>query len=356
MARIPLGLLADRYDGRLIFTGMMLVLTVPVVLAGLVGSYGVLLAISFFIGVAGASFAVGVPFVSGWFPAGRQGTMLGIYGMGNIGTAFAGFLAPRLADSFGIRWVFWIMVPALVIMAIVFWFLGRDAPVARRSAPLGQRLAVFRREPVVWVLALFYFVTFGGFVAMSVYLPTLLVGQFDLLATDAATRPAGFVVLATLARPLGGFLADRRGAASILNVVFPIVAAFAVVLAFEPGLPVITVAFLGTGIMLGVGSGVVFKLVPDLFPRDAGTVTGLVGAAGGLGGFFPPLVMGIVHDVTGSYAIGYMLLSEFALLSLIVNILVIQQRASIFRPRGEHPETVESGERERTGERKQERR
>ena len=336
IARLPLGLLTDRYGGRLVFTVLLTSLIAPAFVAGLTDSYTGLLAVSFFLGVAGASFAVGVPFVSRWYPPERQGFALGIYGMGNIGTAIASFAAPRLADEFGWRWAFWIFVPILAVSALAFWSLARNAPSLGppQSLPLSQRFAVFRERPISWVLALFYFVTFGGFVAIAVYLPTLLVDQYDLSTTDAATRAAGFVVVATLARPAGGILADRWGGSPVLNAVFLVVALFAIVLAFEPGLITITVAFLGIGLMLGVGNGAVFKLVPEYFPGQAGIVTGLVGAAGGLGGFFPPLLMGVVYDTTSSYAIGYMLLSEFALVCLIINLLVLQRRASMLRSEG----------------------
>lgn len=331
VARLPLGLLADRYGGRLVFSVLLLALVVPAGLAGGTNSFAGLLGVSFFLGIAGASFAVGVPFVSRWFPPERQGFALGVYGMGNIGTAIAGFMAPRVADGLGWRWTFWLLVPLLIVMALVFWTLARDAPSSAppRNVSLAERFVVFRQRPVAWVLALFYFVTFGGFVAISVYLPTLLVDEFDLSSTDAATRAAVFVLVATLTRPVGGYLADRWGGSPLLNAVFLVVAAFAIVLAFEPRLIIITVAFLGIGMMLGLGSGAVFKLVPGLFPQQAGIVTGLVGTAGGLGGFFPPLLMGSVYDQTGSYAIGYMLLSEFALACLIVNLLVLQRGASL---------------------------
>lgn len=341
LARIPLGLLTDRYGGRVVFTTLLLFLLAPVALVSLTRSYGALLASSFLMGVAGASFAVGVPFVSRWFSPERQGFALGVYGMGNIGTAIASFTAPKLAGAFGWPKVFWLFLPALLAMAALFWLIGRDAAIAPPPPQsLASRFAVFKEQPVAWVLALFYFATFGGFVAIGAYLPTLLVSEYGLTRGDAAARAAGFVVLATLARPLGGALADRKGAAALLNVVFAVVAALAVVLAFQPGMAVITVTFLGIAFMLGLGNGAVFQLVPLYFPRQAGIVTGLVGAAGGLGGFFPPLLMGFVQDVTGSYAIGFMLLSEVALLCLIVNLLAIQQRARLLQPRAAEAATT----------------
>ena len=144
--------------------------------------------------------------------------------------------------------------------------------------------------------------------------------------------PHGFVVLATLARPVGGTLADRWGGAAVLNVTFVAVGLLPIILAFQPGIAWITVSFLGMAAALGLGNGAVFKMVADAFPRETGTVTGLVGAAGGLGGFFPPILMGLVRDATGAYSIGFMLLSEIALGCLIVNLLVMQRRATVLMP------------------------
>jgi NNP family nitrate/nitrite transporter-like MFS transporter len=333
LARIPFGLLTDRFGGRAMFPVLMLIGCIPLALAGFTSGYGQLVSVALLLGLPGASFAIGVPFVARWFPPERQGFALGVYGMGNIGTAFAGLVAPRVAAAYGWPAAFWMWVPVMLAMAAIFWLFGRNAPgFTPVTTPVAERFDVFRREPLTWVLALFYFVTFGGFVAIANYLPTLLVGAYGLDAADAAARASGFVVLATLARPVGGVLADRWGGARLLNGAFALIAAFAVVLAFGPDMSIITTAFLGSACMLGLGNGAVFKLVAQHFPREAGVVTGLVGAAGGLGGFFPPLLMGFVRDVTGAYAIGFMLLSEFALLCLLINVLVLQQRARALMP------------------------
>ncbi|HEU0116653.1 MAG TPA: MFS transporter, partial [Thermomicrobiales bacterium] len=333
LGRIPLGLLTDRFGGRLTFTALLVAILVPLALAGLTDSYATLLGASLLLGIAGAAFAVGVPFVAGWFPPARQGMALGVYGAGSGGTAISSFFAPRLAETIGWRATFWLFLPLVAAMAVLFWLFGRDAPAPPRpSQTLGQRFAIMRRRPIGWVLALFYFVTFGGLVAMSVYLPTLLVDAYGLSRIDAGARTAGFVVLATLCRPIGGTLADRVPASAILNAVFLVVAALAIVLAFQPSFAVLTVAVLGIAAALGFGNGAVFKLVAERFPHETGTVTGVVGAAGGLGGFFPPLVVGAVFDVTDSYAIGFMLLSEFALGCLIVNVLALQRRAAALEP------------------------
>jgi NNP family nitrate/nitrite transporter-like MFS transporter len=327
VARVPLGLLTDRYGGRIIFTVLLLFTMLPLFLAGLTTSYVSLLGVAFLLGIAGASFAVGVPMVSRWFPPEKQGMALGIYGLGTGGTALAAQAAPRLWDAFNWRAAFWGFIPVMAVMAVIWLLLARDAPGPRPSGSLATRLAPFRR-PMAWVLSLFYFVTFGGFVAISVYLPTYLTEITDLTKKEAALRAAGFVVVAVLARPLGGVLSDRIGAAPLLNIVFIVVAALAVLLAFEPPWALLTIGFLSMAAALGLGNGAVFKLVPTFFPKETGAVTGLVGAVGGLGGFFPPILMGIVRDVAGDYAIGFMLLSEFALGCLIINLLVLQRRAA----------------------------
>jgi NNP family nitrate/nitrite transporter-like MFS transporter len=163
-----------------------------------------------------------------------------------------------------------------------------------------------------WVLSLYYFLTFGGFVAMAIYLPIFLTEEpFGLTRSDAGLRTAGFVILATAMRPVGGWLADRVGGLAILRAVFPLTAALALFMAC-PLMSTFTVGALGMAFCIGLGNGAVFKLVPEHFPRAVGSVTGLVGAAGGLGGFFPPLVVGYLRQLTGSFSWGFVLLSFFA--------------------------------------------
>lgn len=327
LARIPAGIAADRF-GRMVFVLLLGGLTVPLALAGMTNSYGSLLAVSLLLGVAGASFAVGVPYVSRWFSRERQGVALGIYGMGNIGTAIANFLAPRLEREIGWRGTFWAFIPVLLAMALLFLLFGRDAPTQpRRDEEPEARSALFRVRPAAWLLALYYFITFGGFVAIGAYLPTLLVEEFDLSRTEAGGRAAAFIALATVARPIGGYLADRWSSATILNAVFLLIVGLAILLAFEPPMTMLMLAVLGIAVMFGVGNGAVFKLVTTLFPRDTGAVTGVVGAAGGLGGFFPLIVIGTVKEVTDSLSIGFMLLSQLAAVCLILNLLVLQRWA-----------------------------
>jgi NNP family nitrate/nitrite transporter-like MFS transporter len=331
VTRIPLGIITDRFGGRAVLGVFLCSLTMPLALAGFAESFVMLLGVAFVLGLAGAIFAVGVPFVVRWFPPARQGLALGIYGMGNIGSAVTAFVATPVAAAFGWPWAFWGCIPLVLAMGALVLVLGRDAPGPRPAASMAARLRPFR-QPSAWVLSLFYFLTFGGFVAISVYLPTFLVDMFELSRADAAMRAAGFVILATAMRPIGGTLADRWGGAPVLNVTFGVVGVLPVVLAFQPGIELLTVAFLGLAVALGLGNGAVFKLVAEAFPRETGAVTGLVGAAGGLGGFFPPILMGLVRDATGSYAIAFMLLSQIACGCLIVNLLVMQRRASALMP------------------------
>ena len=179
-------------------------------------------------------------------------------------------------------------------------------------------VAVLRESPTAWLLGAFYFLTFGGFVAFSIYLPTLLRSQFGLSPADAGFRAAGFVVLATGMRPVGGWLADRIGGAQVLSWVFGGTALFALLLAWPSMVP-FTVGALGCAALLGLGNGAVFKLVPEHFPRETGTVTGLVGALGGLGGFFPPLLLGVFRDTLGVTWPGFALLSATALVLRYAN-------------------------------------
>ena len=331
--RIPLGLLTDRFGGRAIFTGLMLVVIVPVLFIGFLGgSFGGLLFWGFFLGLAGASFAVGVPFVSKWFPPHMQGLALGVYGVGNMGTALAAYSAPAIAAFYGWQWAFWVFIVPLVAMAAVFWFLGENAPSTGPRPSVTAGLSLFKEELMPWVLSLFYFLTFGGFVALGIYLPKLLVDLFGYSPTGAGLRAAGFVILATLARPVGGWLADRVGGSRTLTLIFIILPFMALLMGFEPGIVLFTIGALTSAVLLGLGNGAVFKLVAEYYPTKTGAVTGVVGAAGGLGGFLPPLVLGVVRDATGAYTIGFILLALFAVGCLLVNLFFVRRHPSDTSP------------------------
>ena len=323
LMRIPLGWLTDRFGGRRVFTALMAFMPLPLAaLAIWHDSLGVLLVFGFLLGFAGASFAVGVPFVNGWYPPQRQGFALGVYGMGMGGTVLGGLTAPRIADRWGLAAPFWVATALMVVMCAVFFMVARDAPRPTRTGPapgMFAALSVFRTSGRAWALTLFYFLAFGGFVAMFLYLPKLLTGVHDLTKADAGARAAGFALLAVIGRPLGGWLSDRIGATRVLLYAFVAVALLACVLAVSyTSMVPLTFACLTMAVALGLGTGAVFKLVPEWFPDRVGAVTGVVGAAGGLGGFFPPLVMGVVKSATGGYALGFALMALVAVGCLVV--------------------------------------
>ena len=313
LARIPMGMLTDRFGGRIVFSALMFFVAVPVALVPVATGHRDLLIVAFLLGMAGSSFAVGVGYVSRWFSMERQGSALGVYGLGNIGQSAAVFLGPVVAAAYGFRTVYWGMSVILLVWAVVFVVFARNAAETVRPKGLSEMLGVLAREPLAWALAAFYFLTFGGFVAFSIYLPTLLRDQFGLRPADAGFRTAGFVVLATLCRPLGGWLSDRIGGSRVLSWILPAVAAFGLLLGVPSMLP-FTVGALGCAALLGIGNGAVFQLVPRYFPTQRATVTGLVGAMGGMGGFFPPLLLGVFRDHWGVVWPGFLLLSAVACL------------------------------------------
>ena len=325
LMRIPLGWLTDRHGGRRVFSLLLAFTPLPLIALALFhDALAPILLFGFLLGFAGASFAVGVPFVNGWYPPERQGYALGVYGVGMGGTTVAGLTAPSIADEWGLAAPFWVAVALVVATLVAFVLVARDAPhpaAAGGGARPGMfaALGVFRSSGRAWALTLFYFMAFGGFVAMFLYLPKLLTGVHDLSQSDAGARAAGFALLAVVARPTGGWLSDRIGAARVLLASFIGVTVLALVLAaaYESMVP-LTIACLTIAVALGLGTGAVFKLVPEWFPDRVGSVTGVVGAAGGLGGFFPPLVMGVVKGATGGYALGFVLMALVAIACLVV--------------------------------------
>src|SRR5690242_4328512 len=244
LARLPIGMLADRFGGRIVFSVLMLVVAAPVALVPSAASYRNLLVVAFFLGMAGSSFAVGVGYVSRWYSMENQGSALGVYGLGNIGQSAAVFLGPVVAAAFGLHSVYLGVSVVLVVWAAVFAAFARNASQTTRPKGLSEMLGVLAHEPLAWALAAFYFLTFGGFVAFSIYLPTLLRDMFGLTPADAGFRAAGFVVLATLMRPVGGALSDRVGGARVLNAVLLGVIPFALLLAWPSMIP-FTVGALG---------------------------------------------------------------------------------------------------------------
>ncbi|MFJ5900950.1 nitrate/nitrite transporter [Streptomyces sp. NPDC093064] len=318
LGRIPVGALTDRFGGRVMFPCVSAATVVPVLYLGLAGhsSLTALLAGGFFLGIGGTAFAVGVPFVNAWFPPERRGLAIGIFGAGMGGTAISRLTTVKLVKAHGMANPFLITAAVLALYAVVAALVLRDAPGRTvPTEPLAGRLATTLRLGITWQASALYAVAFGGYVAFSVYLPTYLKTGYGLAQTDAANRMAGFVLFAVALRPIGGWLSDRIGPVRVLAMSLTVVLAGAFVQAFTPGLaPIGTIAFLALAAALGAGSGAVFALVALIAPANkVGSVTG---AAGGLGGFIPPLVMGSLYGAYGSYALGLALLAAVAAAAL----------------------------------------
>ncbi|WP_217168575.1 MFS transporter [Streptomyces sp. AC512_CC834] len=333
LGRIPVGALTDRFGGRVMFPLVSAATIVPVLHLGLAGhsSLTALLAGGFLLGIGGTSFAVGVPFVNAWFPPERRGLAIGIFGMGMGGTAISALTTVKLVDAHGMATPFQITAAVLAAYAIVAALLLRDAPGrVVPTAPLARRLAATLRLGTTWQASALYTVAFGGYVAFSVYLPTYLKTGYGLTHAAAADRMAGFVLLAVAMRPVGGWLSDRVGPVRVVTATLVVVLAAALVQSSTPALtPVGTVAFLALAAALGAGSGAVFALVALLAPANRlGSVTGVVGAAGGLGGFVPPLVMGSLYGTYGSYALGLVLLGVVAAAALTYTATSLRRTAT----------------------------
>lgn len=329
LGRIPIGALTDRFGGRLMLPIVSVATIVPVLFLPFFGdqSLATLLIGGFFLGIGGTSFAVGVPFVSAWFPPERRGLAIGIFGVGMVGTAISAFTTVRLVELGSSATPFLVTAAALAVYAVVAWLLLRDAPgQVRPTTSMAKRVGETLKLGVTWQAAALYATLFGGYVAFSVYLPSLLKAEYDLSIADASNRMAGFVILAVIMRPVGGFLSDKIGPVPVLATCLGAVVFGALIDATSPALfPIATIAYLVMAAGLGAGSGATFALVALLSPAGkVGSVTGVVGAAGGLGGFVPPLLMGVVYGATGSYTIGFLLLALVAAAVLVFTLTSIR--------------------------------
>lgn len=322
--RIPIGFYTDRFGARNIFIISFLALLFPVFYISAATTFTDLVIGGLILGIGGATFSIGVTSLPKYYPKERHGFINGIYGVGNIGTAITTFGAPIIAQSIG-----WVNTVRLyLILLILFMLLNLilgDKKEKRVKASMVEQVKGVYKNTILWFLNLFYFVTFGAFVAFTMFLPGFLVNNFGLTAVDAGMRTAGFIVLATFLRPIGGWLADKFNAYKMLMITFLGVTISGVLLSFSPNIGWFTVGTLAVGICVGIGNGTIFKLVPFYFSKQAGIVNGVVSAMGGLGGFFPPLVLTAVFNMTGQYAIGFMALSQFALVSFIIVIWMYYQ-------------------------------
>lgn len=291
VGRIPVGALTDRYGGRVMFPLVSAATIVPILFIAFFAqtSYIGLLVGGFFLGISGTSFAVGVPFVNSWYPPQRRGLAVGIFGAGMGGTAISALTTVKLYSNAGTKVPFLITAVALAVYAVIAWFVLRDAP--GRVVPttsMVARVTANARLPIAWQASVLYAVAFGGYVAFSVYLPSYLKVAYSLTPADAANRMAGFVVVAVVMRPVGGWLSDRFGAVPVLAIGYGVVVLGAAIAATTPLLEHLgTVSFLAMAAALGSGSGATFALIAAVTdPAKVGGVTGLVGAAGDSAGSF----------------------------------------------------------------------
>jgi NNP family nitrate/nitrite transporter-like MFS transporter len=328
VGRIPVGALTDRYGGRTMFTVLSLITIAPVLAvaaAGNAGSYPLLLLFGLFLGIAGTTFAVGIPFVNAWHEPSRRGFATGVFGAGMGGTALSAFFTPRFVSWFGNTTTHLIIAVALLATAGMARTLMRDAPGWEpNTSPVLPKLSAAARLPVTWSMSFLYAITFGGFVAFATYLPTYLKTVYLFSQTEAGTRTAGFALAAVVARPIGGILSDRIHPKPVVLASLAGAAVMSIVIATQPApeLPA-GLAFLAMAFALGTGTGGVFAWVALRAPTErVGAVTGIVGAAGGLGGYFPPLVMGTTYDETGNdYTVGLVLLCVTATAALLFTLL-----------------------------------
>ncbi|WP_258043563.1 nitrate/nitrite transporter [Mycobacterium kansasii] len=323
LGRIAIGSLTDRFGGRAMFIAISLASIAPVLAVGLAGKYGsypLLLVFGFFLGIAGTVFAVGIPFANAWYPAARRGFATGVFGMGMVGTALSAFFTPRFVRWFGLINTHVIIAAALALTAAACVLVMRNSPdFTPNTGPVLPKLAAAAKLRVTWEMSFLYAIVFGGFVAFANYLPTYIKTIYGFSAVDAGARTAGFAVAAVMARPVGGALADRFAPKYVVLGSLAGTAALAFIALFKPPPDVFSaLTFITLAIFLGAGTGGVIAWVARRSPaQSVGTVTGIVAAAGGLGGYFPPMVMGATYDpVENDYMVGLALLVATALVAL----------------------------------------
>lgn len=332
--RLILGPLGDRFGGRRAGLAGMTLTTVPLLIGWqFADSFSVVMLTGILLGVAGASFAVALPLASRWYPPEQQGLALGIAGAGNSGTVLASLFAPRLARAFGWEAVFGLALIPIVATLVAFYLLARDSPASPRTFGLRAYGRVLGQADTAWFAAI-YAVTFGGFVGLGGYLAIFLREQYGLSRVHAGDLTALCVFSASFARPLGGYLADRFGGIRLLIALLGAIALLMLGLASLPPLTLILPLLVAVMAVFGMGNGAVFQLVPLRFPREIGTVTGLVGAAGGAGGFLLPFLLGSLHDRTNTYATGFLIFTAGALFTLAALTLVQRDWLTGWAPAG----------------------
>ena len=317
--RVPFGYLTNIVGAKWVFFWSFIVLLFPIFLLGQAQSPGMLMLSGFFLGIGGAIFSVGVTSVPKYFSKDKVGLANGIYGVGNIGTAVSSFCAPVLAGAIGWQNTVRSYLIILSIFAILMFFLG-DKNEPKVKIPLMAQVKDLSKNYKLYYLSLWYFITFGAFVAFGIFLPNFLVDHFSIDKVDAGIRSGIFIALATFLRPVGGVIGDKFNAVQALIIDFVIMIIGALILSLSSHIVLFTIGCLAISICAGIGNGLIFKLVPSYFSKEAGSANGIVSMMGGLGGFFPPLVITFVTSITGSSHLAFFFLAIFGVIALITMI------------------------------------
>lgn len=338
LIRVPLGIWTDRYGGRIVFFLLMLATVVPIWLLAYATTLWQLLALGLLLGLAGGSFSVGTPYVARWFPRHRQGLAMGIFGAGNSGAALTKFVAPALIAAAGT----WTIVPkvyavAMLATALLFWMFSATNPahrVAASSAGWRAQLAMLR-DPRVWRYSQYYSVVFGGYVGLALWMTRYYIGEYGFDIRIAAFLAACFSLPGGVLRAIGGWISDRYGAhrttwwvmwvswVGFFLLSYPqtdlVIQTANGPLAFHLGLSptLFTVLLFAVGIAFAIGKASVFKFIANDFPQNIGAVSGVVGLAGGLGGFILPILFGALADLTGVRSSCFMLMYGTVCVSLV---------------------------------------
>ncbi len=317
--RILLGVLSDRFGSKKVGVASMALTLVPLAVGWqLASTFNSLVFVGFFLGLAGTSFAVALPLASRWYPPHLQGVAMGIAGAGNSGTVLATIFAPLLAKAYGWHAVLGLLMIPVALVFVVFAVMAKDPP-AKAKAATGADFARVLAQADAWRFCLLYFVTFGGFVGLSYFMNKFFVDQYDFPKATVGLATALFIVAGSLLRPVGGALADKLGGIRMLTVLYATSCLMALGIGFL--ITNMWVTFVLLFILmgcLGMGNGSVFQMVPQRFRQEIGVMTGLVGAAGGVGGYYLNLSMGSLHDQFGTYGAGFFAFAAIAAVGLVV--------------------------------------
>jgi NNP family nitrate/nitrite transporter-like MFS transporter len=317
--RILLGVLVDRYGSKRVGVASMAFTMLPLIVAFLAApSYNTLVFVALFLGLAGASFAVSLPLASRWYPPHLQGLAMGIAGAGNSGTVLATIFAPMLAKAYGWHGVFGLLMIPVAITLVAFSVLAKDPPGKRVPATAADYGALLSKADTWWFCIL-YFVTFGGFVGLSSFFNSFFVDQYDAPKAAVGLWTWPFIIAGSFLRPFGGAFADKIGGVKMLTLLYSVIilSAVGVGLTITNFHVACVLLFVLMG-CLGMGNGSVFQLVPQRYKKEIGVMTGLVGAAGGVGGYYLNFALGHLHDMTGTYASGFYAFAAIGVVALIV--------------------------------------